>query len=394
MRLVRPGLMVVCAFLFAFVAFTGSASAATVTVGCAGTAPAAYNFTSVTAALNSLAGSAGNVIVISGTCHETIDVTGFRYLTLTGTPGATLTAPAPNVPMPITLSIRDGVEVTVENLSIEGPDGSVGVAVSIGSSTADIRDTRIENATVGVSVDDSTVHFTRVLVQDNSDGGVSLSHSRASFDNTETEDAVSSTIQRSGVGIDAGMNSVVNLWGGTTIRDNDFGVQMSGSSLTSCCLGVVHILQNGAGIRLTNGSTAELRAIDIEGNSSVGLQMIGSTARLLSRHTISNNSGGFGVVVRSSHLEVQNGHIDNNGAFGLVVRESGSVHVQNETITGNGTGIQLSLLSTASILSGSVTGNGQDLVCSPESVAVGSKASIGSMHCPSFGVDPLPGPTQ
>ena len=388
----------VCLTIFVVLALSTFVSANTVTVGCAGAAPGAYDYATVNLALNALSSNSlyPNTIIISGTCHENIEIHGWRYLTLAGTPSAKLTAPPyDGIHSDITLYVTDSLAFSLTNITVEGPDDLGRFAFWALHSSGNVLSATFENAVGGMVFSDlSDFHLTSVLVQDNQDTGVSVSHSHISFDNTESVEPVSSTIQRNSLGIDADQNSSVALWGGTTVQNNDFaGISMESSNLTTCCEpGIRKIVNNGFGVRLLDGSTATLRGVDIENNSVVGLQLIGSSAELLSSHTVSNNSvAGLGILMRSSHLELRNGHVDSNGAMGIVARESSSLRMQNETVSGNGTGVQALLLSSVGVIGGSIVGNGTDLVCSPESMAFGDKPVIGTLKCPSFGVDPLPG---
>ena len=383
--------------LIVLLALSSVAFANTVTVGCSGAPAGAYDYSTVNAALAALSSNNlnPNTIIVSGTCYENLQVHGWRYLTITGTPGARLTAPPVAVTNNgVTLYVANSIAFSLRSIIVDGPDAS-SYAFWAAHSSGDAYLVTFQNALVGANFTDlSDFHLVSVLVQDNTDAGVGVGSSIVSFDNTESIEPVSSTIQRSGTGILAGEHSTVHLWGSTTVQNNEFaGIQMDASTLNSCCdPGTRSVHNNGFGIRLLNGSSATLRGIDVTNNTLVGLQLIGSSAQVIGRHNISNTTtAGLGVAVRSSHLELRNGHVDNNGAIGMVIRENGSVRMQNEVVSGNGTGVQAMLLSTVGVIGGSITGNGTDLVCSPESFAFGDKPVIGTLKCPSFGIDPLPG---
>lgn len=390
------------------------AHAATVTVGCAG-ASGSFNFSTITDALTSLAGSgkSGHTIIISGKCTESLFLEGWDHLQLVGTPGATLVAS--RAPFAPALNIVGSEAITISGLAVQGTGTgpSDNNPAIIADSTVGFSNCTIENggggATGGVFIlGVSRVRILQSIIQNNQPQGIRVDPG-ADLELGAVDpvaEPTSSVVRGNTIGVVVFSGGHADIFGSTVIQNNNlFGIFADAGSVRLCCeQGQRQIINNGVGVILANGSTLQVNGPALlQGNTQFGLLLNGSSAAFLfnggqkiQQNGTPGNSFSGGILARfGSQLDLSvSGEVVNNIGPGLVVRNNSSARISNQTITGNGgAGVSVFILSSAEVFGNTISGNGEaDLRCSPDSFASGNRAGIQKLFCPNFNVEPLPGP--
>lgn len=383
--------------------FSTAVKANVVSVGCPGSS-GTFDFTSVNDAVNSLAaiGRHDHAIVISGVCTETVTLDDWDQLLLIGTPGAAIVTPSdPGGHIGI-IEILNSKRMGVHNLRLTGTGTGGPGPMFIKNSSVDVFLCTLENggalAGGGMFVQghsDVIVHAS--TIQNNSPAGIRIDGpATVQVGDVDTAlEPVATMVQGNDIGLQARASGIVGIHGKTIVQNNGVGVLVSAGQAIFCCDdGQRQVLNNQLGIFvLTGGRLETIGPLLVQGNQQLGIAIGGGSATIGGGNTIRQNGGGIQVRASSS-LRLSDGTVLNNSQFGIAVRDNSSALINSETVSGNPDGIRVLILSSAAITGpGSITGNtNTDLTCSPESLAYGDKTAIGKLHCPNFGVDPLPGP--
>jgi hypothetical protein len=391
-------------FLLFFVLLVITASRAnTVSVGCAGSS-GTFDFTSVNDAVNFLSslGKHDHAIVISGTCTETVVLDDWDNLLLVGNTGAGIFAPAsPGSNIGI-IEILHSKRISVSGLDLRGTGTSGPSPMFVLDSSVNIFQCTLENGGVlaggGMFVQGhSNVGLSGTTVQNNSPNGIRVDGPATvqvgSVDTTL--EPTPSVIQGSPVGLEARGSGLVGVSGNSIIQNNGVGVRVSGGQAVFCCGdGQRQVLNNQVGVALETGGKLEtIGPVLMQGNAAFGVRILGGRATIGDGNTIQQN--GAGVLVRaSSSLNLSGGAVVNNSGPGITVRDGSSAIITGESVSGNADGVRVLILSSAAVSGpNTIVGNtGTDLACTPDSLGYGDKTAVGTLHCPNFGVDPLPGP--
>jgi hypothetical protein len=391
-------------FLLLFVFLVAMQSRANVvTVGCASSS-GTFDFTSVNDAVNFLStlGQHDHAIVISGTCTETVVLDDWDNLLLIGNSGAGIFAPAnPGSNIGI-IEILHSKRMRVSGLDLRGTGTSGPSPMFVLDSSVSVFQCTLENGGIlaggGMFVQGhSNVGLSGTIVQNNSPNGIRVDGPatvQVGSVNTTLE-PTPSVIQGNPVGLDARGSGLVGISGNSIIQNNGVGVRVSGGQAVFCCGdGQRQVLNNQVGIALDTGGKLEtIGPVLVQGNAAFGVRIVGGRATIGGGNTIQLN--GVGILVRaSSTLNLSAGVVVNNSGPGITVRDASSAIISGESVSGNADGVRVLILSSAAVTGPNtiVGNNGTDLACTADSLGYGDKAAIGTLHCPNFGVDPLPGP--
>jgi hypothetical protein len=387
-------------FLFVLTIAT-KLEATTVSVGCAGSS-GTFDFTSVNDALSSLASTdkRDDVINISGICTETVVVDDWDNLQLIGTNGAGIFAPASlggNIGI---IEVLNSKKIGIQGLKFRGTGATGPSPVFVLNSSVNVFQCILENGGVlaggGMFVQGhSNVLVHATTIQDNSPNGIRVDGPALVQVGDVSTEPTPSVLQGNAIGILARGGGLANIHGNTIIRSNRIGVQVSGGEAVFCCGdGQRQVLDNRIGISVVTGGKLEtIGPVLVQGNAAFGVSLLGGNATIGEGNTIQQN--GRRIQVRgSANLQLSGGSVVNNTGVGIVVRDDSSAAIDSELISGNGEGIRVLILSSVSVTGmNTVTGNlDADMSCSPDSFGYGDRAAIGTLHCPHFGVDPVPGP--
>jgi len=392
------GFPVVLAFLL--VAFAGVLPAAD--VDCPGESINDY--------LAGLVKTGPNTVSISGTCTESVNVDGFKDLTLNG----------PAVIQPVAgsyaLRITGSEGVGINGLTFQGPcttsaqpTGLPLVSVSRSSNVRFGGCTIEKSAGTGLQVDDSlAVEVWPGAIQDNCGTGMAVNGaSTASVGFWGFGEWSDTYVQRNGAGLSIDRGAEVWVIHSATIQENrGSGVSLSRDShMVGCCTGPEYtgpkFLNNeGWGIAASTGSVVQLWGKNlIEGNRGGGVSFNASQGEMWGGTVIQDNgdpdddipNAGIDVAMNSS-ATFDSIVVDNND-HGISVYMNSSVGICSPTISGNPRrGIEMSLSSTGHIwCPGTLTGNGgADVLCDTTSSLAGNKdAIIGKIKCPGYAEDPF-----
>jgi len=338
-----------------FVIVAGDAAlAANVTVGCPGGQRG--QFTSVSAALNSLDVFGPHTITVTGTCTESLFISDRDGITITTPPGETATIHAANA-TDIVIHFFRARRMLLQGLVIQG--GSVGVIVNFGSD-AIIQSCTIENNSsdglhpqqnASLVVENSTL-------QNNGGSGITVeSGANVTLSTYPNQRININNNHYAGVIVDGAFLQV--NFGTVTIENNlGPGLATNGGRLLvfgDSPVGPGTLVQNnGEGIDISNGTSALFYGQNtIRNNGSVGLQVDGASVQLFGGSLQTGAPDGvvieghatLGVNITGSAEVIFNGqhNIRGNGTpgadpfFGFRVRVSrASATVSGGTqITGN-----------------------------------------------------------
>ena len=305
-------------------------------VDCSGATPGA--FTSITAALATLPAAGPNSITVTGTCHETVVISGRTQLNISGNPTATIT---PSNPNGRSLVIFESQQIGIQNLVL---DGGRGVSV-FDQSRADFDTVTIQNSGgLGMTALDSLVHIFNTTIQNSVRSGISISGGTFYVDG-------STHITGNGrLGI-AALTAHLILNGGDGVTPGSENV-ISGNGTS--------------GVEVASSGEADISADNriINNSGTWGLVVLNGSSVLMTEGTISNNSG-LGVHCGgTSHCEFggDNTHINSNGTGGVEIVEhsdaslDGGVDVSSNT----GIGVLVDQSSSLTSLGGNTINNNTD----------------------------------
>lgn len=271
-----------------------------------------------------------NIINLSGTCNEPMNIVGFNRLTVAGS--ATLMQP---------VNINGSGNISLNDLTIAGPNG-----LFVGASTANITNVTVRN---------SNGHGIVVA------GGSNLLLNGIAPGNVITNNAFDGINIGPGSSVGIGGNETItsNGWSGVAVHDGGQANITSGN-----VNGVVDISNNGeSGVQAELQSSVYLRAIQvgaggspmihIHGNGSNGVEIIASTGVLEGNVVVENNTPdhdplfGGAVAVAGGVLAINPGVQISGGSAGIIANVQSKVVLGDSsmaglsTITGGTTGVSL-----------------------------------------------------
>jgi hypothetical protein len=387
-----------------------AAAADVLNVDCGNPSPPPGSFSSIAGALSALSFIGPNTINVTGTCAESLNLTGYQNLTIQATSlgAATISPGSPNnAAFSLTSSrliafrrliLKRGVrigrdsEATLDNCTVED---STGVGVNVGPQAI-------------VTVSGSTI-------QNNAGTGLRAnSNSSVILGGNNLSQAV--LITGNGGGGISGDGSAIDLNGNVTIENNNGnGLTMTGGRLNLNANNADNIVRNNAfsGVFLTGSASAGFFGQNtIQNNPAIGVAVIASSAqfneRVLTdgtvRATVIEGSVNSGITVaHSGHATLQGHHkIRNNGgttdcpstvcggvrAFNSSTFEiSNGVEITNNTGPGIFTDMHADIVVTTPVtVTGNTGGDIQLTLASGMIVLPGSTGNaIGSVTCDDTG---------
>lgn len=419
MRKVNLLLVTAALFLFPMVVV-----ADTLNVDCGNPSPPPGTYSSISGALSALAFIGPHTINVTGTCAESLNLTGYQNLTIQATSlGAATVSPVNPSAAAFSLTssrlitfrrliLKRGMrigrdsETTLDTCTVEdstGPGVNVGpqAIVTISGSTiqnnagAGLR----ANSNSSVILGGNNLSQT-VLITGNSGGGIFGDGSAIDLNgNVTIENNSGNGLTVAGGRLNLNANNADNI-----VRNNTAsGVSLAGSA--SAGFSGQNIIQNnpGIGVLIVASSAqfnqrvlpdATVRATLIEGSVNSGITVAHSGhATLQGHHKIRNNGGttncpspvcGGVKVFNSSTFEISNGvEISNNIGPGIFTDMHADIVVTIPvTVTGNSGGdIQLTLASGMIVLPGSTANTIGLVTCDDTGFLSGELGGIGLIDC-------------
>jgi len=435
------------ALVTALFACPGTAAANWVTVGCTGAPAGTYDYTSLADAIASLKAIShrDHHVLVSGTCAEFIVLDLMENITIAGTSGAVLAEPSGSAP-PSVFATIGASGIAIESLTFRGGDGRR-TLLNVYDSNVEIRNCVFENSSEGIFVHgNSNVFIRSSLIQDADWYGVRVDDNAIVNIGDVENDLVPTVIRRNSMGLIARNDSVANIHGATSIRENGTGVSGQGGTVAFCCgFDERKVTENVRGLDFLAGSKLIVEGpLRVEDNRYLGISLAGASARFWGGEQTIRNNGTVGIAVShggSLHLSSEavienhtqagislvggaasvtgNVSIRNNGTLGralnggivatsgsgvslntgttgsvtgnagpgLLVTHNSTARLQGATVSGNQEeGVRVAALSSVLLLApNTITGNaGFDLACMPNSYGSGNSAGVGRMFCPTF----------
>ena len=400
------------------------ASAAVVNVDCGNPSPPPGTFSSISAALSALSFIGPNTINVTGTCAESLNVTGYQNLIIQATSlgAATISPSLPNNPaFSLTSSrlitfrrliLQRGVrigrdsEATLDNCTIEDSTG-VGVIVGPQAIVTVFGSTIQNNAGTGLRANSNSsvilggnIPNQAVLITGNSGGGVSGDGSAIDLNgNVTVENNIGNGVSVTGGRINLAAPNADNI-----VRNNTgSGVVLQGSA--SATFFGQNTIQNNSviGVLVLASSAqfservlpdATVRATLIEGSLNSGITVAHSGhVTLQGRHKIRNNGSSTNCLssvcagvraFNSSIFEINNGvEITNNNGPGIYADMHANILVTTPvTITGNTEDdIRLTLASGMLVLNGLPGNSIGSVVCEDTGFLSGELGGISVIDC-------------
>jgi len=222
-----------------------------------------------------------NVIKVSGTCHENIQINSFDRLSLIAMPGATLLDTS-NGGQPV-IQVDDSRRITIQGFTIVG--GNTGITCLNGS-LCRLYSNVIKNAdNAGISIYDSEANLWNDIVQDNGGNGLIIDGSR---------------------------------------------VRASQLTVTGT---------RGLGMNIANSSSLTLDGADLENNQGGGIFLVSNSGLNLLNATVTQNPSAGIVVLWNSSMATYQVTVTNNAANGVYVEGNSTVDLYGGgTYTGNNQG--------------------------------------------------------
>jgi hypothetical protein len=373
----------VSAILPAFFLLAAAAHAANVTVGCGGVS-GTYDFTTITAALNTIGQTGPSTITVTGTCPENVSFSNARSITIVAGPsGAAIVGPLDNDALDISLS----QDINLVNLDISGTFSTTGNGGGAGVFITEASDVHIigcnihDNQSGGVGEETGSILFLRgtTIQNNNPNDGLDV------FDNS-TADVARTTIQNNGDSANGGVG--VFLTGSSTavfrqtnlIQNNaDFGIQAVNLSHVRFQSGFAGLFTTVQGHNVNGILVRKQSHLQIGGVSPQVIQGNGAACPL------DPTCGGILVDVNST-LHVSGGDISGNQGSGISAQQGANVRLGGATVSNNtGDGVHLQWISIGDFISGSgntITGNGGASVsCDRTSLALGDLSAFSKVGC-------------
>lgn len=344
-------------------ALAGSAQAATLTVNCS----LGPGFTTIQAAVN--ASAPGDVIVVTGTCNESVSIDNHLDITIqASSPGSATIVP---------LAGSDGFDVS-RSRGIR----FVGLIVDGGNASS-----------VGIDIENDSLAFVQnCTIRNNPDAGVNV------FSDSQVI-IPGSTIQGNGDGVDVNSASRAVIRN-TTIVNNSFeGVFVLNHSFVAF-QGTNEVANNGdTGAFVIDLSKAVFQGngtvfTTVEGNATVGIVVARQAVVVLQPGTRVRNNGGAcptdptcgGIfAIRNSTVRINTADISSNLPSGIAVQQGIDVGINNTTITNNtGDGVRLQRISIGDFTIGGNTfaaNGGASVFCDTTSLAVGDLSGVANISC-------------
>jgi len=375
---------------------------------------------SVQSVLDRLNGPA--TLVVTGTCHEYLDITK-DDVTIQG---GTFQAPTPPDPSKNMILVRSARRVLIKGVTVTGgwngivayQDASLtldgnstisgaannGVASSFGSSVIVNSSTIQGNLQGAAAVDNSAIVVTNSYIQNNTGPGVVVVRSSSARigQNVVGVPMKSWITDNGGSGVYIGRSSNGIIDGNIIENNIGSGVSIEGASATvinnsiqyngangidvygagHARIGITDVggygknsIENNGrdGVKISDGSNAFVLANDIKNNGQGvnrnGIGIYRGTCGLIGDNTIQGN-GGHGVSISEGTLFQGQGDwpfmpgpdlITGNSRSGILGWNGSSLDIRNVTITNNTeNGIELSLQSNLRIYGSTVSGNHWD----------------------------------
>ena len=208
----------------------------------------------------------GHTVRVSGYCHENLAIGGFDRLFLIASAGTVIEDASSGV-SPV-IYVGDSRRVVIQGFTIRG--GSNAVNCDNGSLCRLVGDTIEQTARgAGVSVRDSQVELTDVILQSNADWGIYASESRIRARNVTIRDVRGGTNEPAGIGIALDSTEFVadnltiqNAGGSGVYAFKHSFVQINSSALTD---------NGGWGIAVLFGSTGSFDGTTVSKNKATGV---------------------------------------------------------------------------------------------------------------------------
>lgn len=264
-----------------------------------------------------------------------------KSLTVVGVAGAAISDPGLPLGAAVVVVLLSE-DITFQGLRFSGNLAGVEAIRVFESKGIDVNRSTIEQANLGVFINNSGVRVSDSIVQDNGtgirvDGGSAVTLTSAPFS------AGTSIAQRNGNGVIV-RSGDFGMLGATIIQDNGIGINGTGGLIRVCCqAGLRKINNNGVGIQL-RGVNPELRGpLEMDGNGLFAIRMFGGFASVSDRVSIRNNGlpETAGISVTGGHLQL-NGlqssdvEISNNPGSGVTLTDNASARIFNTLISNNG----------------------------------------------------------
>jgi hypothetical protein len=300
------------------------------------------------------------VILVRGTCNETVDIDR-EDVTLRGETGSGPTINGPD-PALDTITVRAD-RVAIEGLTVSG--GRNGI-VARGAGGLSVLGTTVQltgrtgiivSSGSGATIDASTV-------QSNPRDGVALEGSQASIIN-------SSVSQNARFGVFVGLSSAARI--GVDNANNAAGSTISQNGATG-----INVIFNGSALIGNNNISSN--GTDPAAPGRNGIAVVQATADIAGANTIANNPGP-GIFVRAGSLQVGNpsfafstvNTITGNGGGGIFALLGSNVLIRDADMDANsGFGLGLTLRSSAQLINSQIRNN----------VGDGIRLSLGSALLP------------
>jgi len=315
------------------------------------------------------AASPGDVIVVTGTCNETVGIGDKRDLTIQASaPGAATIAPPAGT---------DGVDlarsrgISFVDLIVDGANAS-GAGINVeDDSQASLQNCTIRNnPDAGVSVfSDSVVTIRGTTIQGNGDGVDINSFARAVIRNTQI-------VNNSFEGVNAFNHALVAFQGTNSVANNgDVGVFV---------IDLSKAVFQGDGTTFTT----------VEGNATAGILAGRQTVVVLNPGTRVRSNGsacptdptcGGIFSIRNATVRLLSAEISNNQPSGISVQQGVDLAMGNTTIANNtGDGVRLQRISIGDFTTGGNTfsaNGGASVFCDATSLAVGDLSGVANLNC-------------
>jgi hypothetical protein len=358
-----------------------SAHAANVTVGCGGVS-GIYDFTTITAALNTIGQTGPSTITVTGTCPENVSLNNARSITIVaGTSGAAIVGPLDTNAVDISLS----QDINLVNLDISGTFSTTGNGGGGGVVITEASDVHIlgcnihDNQAVGVNADTGSIVFLRgTTIQNNTpNDGLDL------YDNS-TGDIASTTIQNNGDSVNGGVG--VFLTGSSTALFRQTNFILNNADIGIQVVNLSHVrFQSGFVGRFTTIQGHNVDGILVRKQSH--LQINGASPQVIQGNggacPLDPTCGGI-LVDTNSTVHVTNGTISGNQGSGISAQQGANVRLDGATVSNNtGDGVHLQWISIGDFISGNtITGNGgASVFCDERSLVLGDLSGFSKVRC-------------
>ena len=295
---------------------------------------------SINAAIAALDPREPNLITVSGTCTESIDVFNFNDLSIVAAPGAVL-IPDPAFEEAVFLNVA--IRFRLIGFTINGSAGNIGVSLfrcincivsnntingvaigvsAVANSGVDVSNNTINASRTGVEAAQvSRVNLTGNLIEHIGSpdlGSIGLHVAGNSYARVN----VGSTFRGFGRGIEANTGGAIDVFGSPNLSDPNFPLiennQMAGARSQGGTLlfhGRTKLTGNGSvssytgGILVENGGMLNLaNLVEVINNTSNGILLISNSTGVFNGGvSISNNQRNGIVVISDSTLELING---------------------------------------------------------------------------------------